>query len=126
MKALRFLVLMAALGTTDCRDADQQRVDQQAVTQSGVAPAVYEKMERRAPLNVDDVIALSQAHVQDRVLKRYIDARGTIYHLTTADADRLHRGGVTYDLIRYMGDTVTGHWPYPKAGHYLAPFGEGI
>ncbi len=125
MKAFRLLLLASALGTGGCSVADRQRVDQQAVAQSGVAPSVAEKMRRHLPLNVDDVIALSQAHVRDDVVERYIDAQGTIYDLTKADADCLHRGGVTYDLIRYMDDTVTGHWPYPKAGPYLAPFGRG-
>lgn len=126
MKALRLLTLLAALGTAGCDMAAQQRVDQQTVAQSGVSSAVYEKMVRGAPLSLDDVIALTRAGVRDSVIKRYIDYHDTIYHLTRADADRLRHGGVSFDLITFMEGTVTGHWPYPKAGHFLTPFGRGV
>ncbi len=121
------IILAGTLILGGCEDAGQERqMDQQTVARSGVPSAVDQKMRRGVALNVDDIIALSQAHVPDGVVKRYMDQHGTIYHLTKTDADRLHRGGVSFDLIRYMDDTVTGHWPYPKAGHYLAPFGRGI
>jgi hypothetical protein len=121
----RTFFLLVAMALSGCDYAAMQREDQQAVAQSGVSRAVYEKMVHGAPLTVDDVIALSQAHVHDYVMKRYMDDQGTIYHLTKGDADRLHQGGVSYDLIQYMDGTVTHHWPYPKAGPYLTPFGRG-
>jgi hypothetical protein len=115
----RILFLIAATCLlAGCGLSDQQKADYASVQRSGVSPAIYDKMEHGDPLSINDIISLSQAHVSDGVIVRYIRDQGTIYALNGEDFDHLHQAGVSPSVIDFMARTG-----YPGPGPY--PYGPG-
>jgi hypothetical protein len=120
----RILLLFAAVSLlAGCGLSDQQKADYASVERSGVSSAIYDKMVHDDPLSVNDIIALSQAHVSDGVIVRYIRDHGTVYYLSPPDIDHLHQAGVSPSLIDYMAQSgYPGPYPYgPGPGPYFYP-----
>jgi hypothetical protein len=120
----RILLLFAATALlAGCGLSDQQKADYASVERSGVSSAIYDKMVHDDPLSVNDVISLSQAHVSDGVIVRYIRDHGTVYYLSPPDTDHLHQAGVSPSVIDFMARTAYGGpYPYgPGPGPYFYP-----
>lgn len=69
------------------------------------SPRTVERMDRREPLTVNDVIKLSQGGVSDESIIRYLQQSGTTYNLSQAQIRRLQDAGVSQRVINYMVDT---------------------
>jgi hypothetical protein len=120
----RFLLLVAATcALVGCGLSDQQKADYASVARSGVSPAIYDKMVHDDPLSINDIISLSQAHVSDGVIVRYIRDHGTLYALNGEDFDHLQKAGVSPSVIDYMARAGNpGPYPYgPGPGPYFYP-----
>jgi len=131
MKFRLALIFAAACALAGCGLSDQQKADYASVQRAGVSPAIYDKMVHDDPLSVGDIISLSEARVSDGVIIRYIRDHGTIYVLTGADFDRLHKAGVSESVADYLAQTGNpgpyGPGPYgPGPYFYPPPVAVGI
>jgi hypothetical protein len=142
MKLSRLVLLaVVPLVLAACGPTPQQQADYLAVQRSGVSSATYDKMVHGDPLSLADIESLSQAHVNDGVILRYIRDQGTVYTLNSGDVVRLHRAGVSQSVIDYMLGTARAYWDYPPIydpwygpwwgpwygpGFYGPPFGVGF
>jgi hypothetical protein len=106
---LLFLVVPVVLAA--CAPTDQQRADYAAVEASAVSPAIYDKMVHGDDLSVSDVVALSQARVNDGIIIRYIRDHHTVYYLSSQDLDYLHHSPVSPSVVDYMAQTSQGPGP---------------
>jgi uncharacterized protein YcfJ len=69
------------------------------------SPRTVDRMDRREPLTVNDVIKLSQGGVSDESIIRYMQQSGTTYNLSQAQIRRLQDAGVSQRVINYMVDS---------------------
>ena len=121
MKRRLLLLIAATCALAGCGLSDQQKADYASVQRAGVSPAIYDKMVHDDPLSINDIISLSQAHVSDGVIVRYIRDHGTVYALNGEDFDHLHQAGVSPSVIDFMAQTA-GYPPYgPGPGPYFYP-----
>ena len=131
MKALRYLVLLAPLFLAACAPTAQQQADYAAVQQSGVTPAIYDKMVHGDDLSIHDIEVLSRAHVNPGIILRYIRDHGTVYFLASSDIKAMQNAGVDPSIVDYMLQTSRGGWwgpgpyPYPYAGWGYGPWWDG-
>jgi hypothetical protein len=102
MKSRLFPLLAVTCLLAGCALSDEQKADYASVQRSGVSAAVYDKMMHGDALSVGDVIALSQAHVSDAVIVRYIRDQHTVYNLGPRDFARLRQGGVSPSVVDFM------------------------
>jgi len=120
MKRSRFLFLLVPLFLTACGLSDQQRADYGAVEQSGVSPAIYDKMVHGDDLSIHDIEILSRAGVNSGIILRYIRDHGTVYYLNTGDVGDMEKAGVDRSVVDYMLQTARGGWwgygSYPYFG----------
>jgi hypothetical protein len=114
MKSTRLLALLVVpLLLAACGPTAQQQADDAAVQRSGVAEATYDKMVHGDPLSLVDIESLSQSHVNDGVILRYLRNTGTIYTLNSADVINLRRAGVSQSVIDFMLQTAREYYDYP-------------
>ncbi|NGX27961.1 MAG: hypothetical protein K940chlam1_00133 [Candidatus Anoxychlamydiales bacterium] len=69
------------------------------------SPRTVERMDRKEPLTINDLIKLSQGGVSDDTIIRYIQDTRTTYNLSQAQINRLQEAGVSQRVINYMIDT---------------------
>jgi hypothetical protein len=125
MKSTRGFVLVLSLLLTGCGLSEQQKVDLSAVQNSGVTPAIYDKMVHGDDLSVSDVCTLERAHVNEGVILRYMRGRDSIYELSSNDVTRLQTAGASQSLLDYMQQTAAAHaasYPTVQVETY-APYG---
>ena len=91
-----------------CAPSEQQLADRNAVEQSGVSPAIYDKMLHDDDLGISDVAALRRARVNDGIVIRYIRDHDTVYYLSQRDISYLQGEGVSPSVIDYMVQTGRG------------------
>jgi hypothetical protein len=124
MKAFRYLALLAPLFLAACAPSAQQQADYAAVQQSGVTPAIYDKMIHGDDLSIHDIEVLSRAHVNSGIILRYIRDHGTVYYLNSSDIKEMQNAGVDPSIVDYMMQSARGGWwgagpyPYPYYGGY--------
>jgi hypothetical protein len=117
MKLRILLALAATCLLAGCGLSDQQKADYASVQRAGVSSAIYDKMVHGDALSVGDIISLSRAGVSDGVITRYIRDNGTIYALSSADFDRMHKAGVSPSVVDFMASTA------PPPGYPYGPYG---
>ena len=115
MRFPRLAVLLVPLLLAACGLSPQQQADLRQVQESGVNPAVYDKMLHGDDLAVSDVTALRQAGVGDDITLRYLRNRQTVYYLTTVDVGNLKQSGVSSTVIDYMLQTPRMYTSYDGA-----------
>jgi hypothetical protein len=131
MKALRYLFLLVPLFLAGCAPSAQQMADYSAVQQSGVTPAIYDKMVHGDDLSIHDIEDLARAHVNSGIVLRYIRDHGTVYYLSSGDIKAMQGAGVDPSVVDYMLQTARGGWwgpgayPYPYAGWGYGPWWYG-
>lgn len=69
------------------------------------SPRTVDRMDRKEPLTINDLIKLSQGGVSDDTIIRYIQETRTTYNLNQAQINRLQEAGVSQRVINYMVDT---------------------
>jgi hypothetical protein len=119
LAAVLLPLLLAACGLTP-----QQQADYAAVRDSGVNPAVYDKMVHGDELSLYDIKALSSARVSDDITIRYLRDRKTVYYLTTEDVGGLRNAGVSPSVVDYMLQTpreFASYYPAIGAGFGYFP-----
>jgi hypothetical protein len=124
LPSARFLKLglctaLVPLFLAACGPDSQQLADRGAVQRSGVSPAIYDKMVHDDNLSLSDVVALSQARVNDGVIIRYIRDHDTAYYLSPPDFQYLRKNGVDQSVIDFMAQTAPGY------GYGPGPYGPG-
>jgi len=67
--------------------------------------STYNKVDRGEQLDVDDIIALSQAGISDKKIIELIQKTNSHYYLTSYQVDRMRRAGVSERVINYMAQT---------------------
>jgi hypothetical protein len=106
------LVLPLTLVLAACAPTEQQRADDAAVMNSGVSPAIYDKMLHEDDLSISDIVALSQAHVNDGIIIRYIRDQDTTYIIGRRDIQYMQNNGVSQSVIDFMVQTNQGGGPF--------------
>lgn len=83
---------------------------------------VVEKMEARLPLELVDIIHLSEKQVPDTLTIGYLKQERVIYQLNSDHVLMLTEKGVSRDVTDYLLSTPTTHAvpPVPRI-HYLPP-----
>lgn len=69
------------------------------------SPRTVDRMDRKEPLTINDVIKLSQGGVNDDTIIQYIKETRTTYNLSQAQVNRLQEAGVSQRVVNYMVDT---------------------
>jgi hypothetical protein len=69
------------------------------------SPRTVDRMDRKEPLTVNDVIKLSQGGVSDESIIRYLQQTGSTYNLSQAQIRRLQDAGVSQRVVNYMVDS---------------------
>ncbi|NGX63625.1 MAG: hypothetical protein KR126chlam6_01038 [Candidatus Anoxychlamydiales bacterium] len=69
------------------------------------SPRTVDRMDRKEPLTINDVIKLSQGGVNDDTIIQYIKETRTTYNLSQAQVNRLQEAGVSQRVVNYMIDT---------------------
>ncbi len=69
------------------------------------SPRTVDRMDRKEPLTINDIIKLSQGGVSDDTIIRYIQENRTTYNLSQAQINRLQEAGVSQRVINYMIET---------------------
>lgn len=77
--------------------------DRRVMEQS--SPRTVDRMDRREPLTINDVIKLSQSGVSDDTMMGYMRDTASSYNLSQAQMRRLQDAGVSQRIINYMVDT---------------------
>jgi hypothetical protein len=111
-------VLSVPLLFAACAPTEQQESDYAVVEHSRVSPAIYDKMVHGDPLSISDIVALSQAHVSDGIIIRYVRDQHTIYYLSPPDFDYMQKQGVSQSVVDFLAQTAP---PYPPGGPYPYP-----
>jgi hypothetical protein len=124
------VVALVPLFLAACGPDAQQQADYHAVEDSGVSPAIYDKMVHGDPLSLSDIVSLAHARVNDGVVLRYIRDHDSVYYLRDDDFKYLHDNGVSQSVVDYMASTAPNNWgpgPYPYYGPGpIVPVGIGI
>jgi len=71
-------------------------------------PRTVERIEQGVPLNVEDIMVLSEAGVSDEVIISQIRACRMVYRLSTRDIIEMKGAGVSDRVIDYMINTSSG------------------
>lgn len=79
-------------------DSDQATLQQQA-------PQTKQRVENKQQLSLDDIKKMSQIGISDDKIIGTIQSTGSVYHLSTADIDRLKAAGVSDHVIDAMLQT---------------------
>lgn len=66
------------------------------------SPRTVDRMDRREPLTINDVIKLSQGGVSDDTIVRYLQDISSFYQLSQAQVRRLQEAGVSQRIINEM------------------------
>lgn len=69
------------------------------------SPITVERMDRREPLTINDIIRLSQGGVSDDTIIRYINMTRANYSLNQEQIKRMQDAGVSQRVINYMVNT---------------------
>jgi len=69
------------------------------------SPRTVDRMDRREPLTINDVIKLSQGGVSDDTILRYMRETTSSYSLSQAQIRRLQDAGVSQRIIHDMIDS---------------------
>jgi uncharacterized protein YcfJ len=77
-------------------DAQDRRVMEKS------SPRTVDRMDRRDPLTLNDVIKLSLAEVSDETIISYMQETGSTYNLSQSQIRRLHDSGVSKRVLDYM------------------------
>ena len=119
----RYLVLLVAatLALAGCGLSDQQKADYDQVSHAGVSPAIYDKMVNGDPLSINDITALSRAHVNDGIIIRYIRDHASVYYLGDSDIKYLQDQGVSPSVIDFMIQTGRNYGPYTGPAYWYGP-----
>ena len=115
MRFFRLAVVLVPLVLAACSLSPQEQADLAVVRNSGVNPAVYDKMERGLDLDVADVKDLHLAGVGDDVILRYLREKRTVFYLTKINVGTLKTAGVSDTVIQYMAQTPRMYTSYNGA-----------
>jgi hypothetical protein len=120
MKVRRILALLVLpLLLTACGLSPQQKADYASVQESGVSPAIYDKMVHGDRLSLYDIKSLARARVNDGVILRYLRDHNSVYYLNSDDVTSLRKAGVSQSIVDYMLQTPSYYdGGYPGYGPY--------
>jgi len=108
----------------------QQKAAREEVENSGVSPALVERMVQGQILTLAEIEQLAQHKVSDTNLVKYLRSTGAIYTLSTRQIDELRAAPVSNEVLDYLLATPTlrrrtlyyplsFHHPYsPWWGHH--------
>lgn len=77
--------------------------DRKVVNRS--SPRTLERMQKKEPLTLNDIIQLSQVGVSDETIIQYLQETKSIYHLTLTQIRRLQDAGVSEKIIEFMEES---------------------
>jgi hypothetical protein len=124
MRLFRLAVVFLPLLLAACGLTPQEKEDYAVVQQSGIDPAVYDKMVQGDDLSLSDVKELSRARVGDDITLRYMRNQKTVYYLTNVDVGALRKACVSPGVIDYMLQTpreFASYYPAIGAGFGYFP-----
>jgi hypothetical protein len=125
MKTLPIIAAVCALTLGACSSIDHS--ERNLLQQHGVGGALFEKMRHGEPLDLAEIIELSQRGLPARFILDYVHDTRFVYHLKPEDLRELHAAGVAREIIDYLEATPgmyaprLGPYPYYGPGPY--PYG---
>lgn len=98
------IAISSAIDTkTTLVDASLDEQDRKIMEKT--SPRTVERMDRKEPLTINDIIKLSQSGINDDTIMIYIQKTKTTYNLSQAQINRLQEAGVSQRVINYMVST---------------------
>jgi uncharacterized protein YcfJ len=88
------------------------RQDRNVMEQS--SPRTVERIDRKEPLTLSDVIKLSLSGVSDDTILRYMQETKSSYELSRTQIRRLQESGVSQRVLNYMIDSKVGPFSTEK------------
>ena len=117
MKLLRFATVLGLVCLAGCTTLPER--DRLALDAHHVSAPVYQRMLRREPLSLDEIVELSNRHLPTTFILRYLNSTYFVYRLSSADVNWLQKSKVDRSIIDYMLATpsiyapVAYSYPYP-------------
>jgi hypothetical protein len=127
MKVLPIIAAICALALGACASLDHS--ERGMLQQHGVAGPLYEKMMHGEPLELGEIIELSQRGVPTRFIMDYVHDTHFVYHLKPEDMRELRAAGVSREIIDYL-EATPGMYaprigPYPYGPYPYGPYDYG-
>jgi hypothetical protein len=133
-KTLPIIALASALVLGGCSSLDHHDRSLLQEHGVGVGSPLYEKMQHGEPLNLPEIIELSQRGLPPRFIVEYVHDTHFVYHLKPEDLRELRSAGVSREIVDYLQATPGMYaprigpypdGPYPYGGYPYGPYGPG-
>ena len=122
MKALPIIATICALTLGACSSIDHS--ERSLLTQHGVSGPLFEKMRHGEPLDLGEIIELSQKGLPTRFILDYVHDTHFVYHLKPEDLRELRGAGVAREIVDYL-EATPGMYA-PRIGPYpYGPYPDG-
>lgn len=121
MKASPLIAAVCALALGACSVLDHRERD--FLQQHGVAGPLYEKMRHGEPLEIPEIIELSQKGLPSQFIIHYLRDTYFVYHLKPEDVQELRRAGVAREVIDYLLATPGLYAPRLGPPYPYGPYG---
>jgi len=131
-KTLPIIAVACALALGGCSSLDHH--ERSLLQEHGVGGPLFEKMQHGEPLELPDVIELSQRGLPPRFIVDYLHDTHFVYHLKPEDLRELRSAGVSREVIDYLQATPGMYaprigpypdGPYPYGGYPYGPYPDG-
>jgi hypothetical protein len=126
MKFLPIIASICALALGACASLDHS--ERGMLQQHGVAGPLYQKMMHGEPLELGEIIALSQKGLPPRFILDYVHDTHFVYHLKPEDLRELQAAGVSRQIVDYLEATPGMYAPrigYPYGPYPYGPYPDG-
>ncbi len=124
------IFLALALVLTGCSTFTDAELAQ--IRRHDLRPALLAKLERRRPLEPEDLIELKRAGVSDAQVEKHLNDVGVNYVVTRGDAVQLRKARVSphvIDTLLRASERFAGRryeLPYENGWYYGDPWGPGF
>ena len=121
MQSLRILLFAALFCLGGC--ATLSEADRSALQRGGVSPQLQQRMAVFDPLELSDIMELSQKKISSEFLLRYLRSTAHVYTLDSQDVVLLRQAGVQNKVIDYLMATPSLYaMRYSEPGYRYEPY----
>ena len=99
-------ILALVLTFTGCSSLSNQ--DRTTLQSHGVSGDLYDKMQRHEPIDVEDVITLSQKGLTGLFIVHYLEMAHMRYRVSVEDVARMRQAGVSEGVVSYLAAPRAG------------------
>ena len=129
MSPTKILPIIAAICALALGACALDHRDRSFLQQHGVGGPLYEKMLHGEPLELADIIELSQRGLPPPFILHYLHDTYYVYHLKPEDVQEMRRAGVAREIVDYLlatpGLYAPRIGPYPYGPYDYGYYGYG-